>query len=137
MSNSGSSTPESDDTFISVQENFDLNPVLDINSQDSTKSPQKEQMQTAAEENLDLDEAEVQRIFAEPFEEVTVSTETNKKLQQLTEEKEKEREKENEKEKQHLPGDARNFCEGTWFKAVSLNEIEEAKMATIAEKTMH
>ncbi len=70
-------------------------------------------MQTAAEENLDLDEAELQRIFAELFEEVTVSTETNEKLQQLAQEKEKEREKENEKEKQHLPGDARNFCEGT------------------------
>ncbi len=36
-----------------------------------------------------------------------------------------------------LPGDARKFCEGTRFKAVSMNEIEEAKMATITEKTMN
>ncbi len=130
MSNSGSSTPESDDTFISVQENFELNPVLDINTQESEKSEQNNSTKilanedTALDVDLQLDKEELERIFSEPFEEVTVSTETNEMLAQLAKEKEKEM----------LPGDVRKLCEGTHFKAICMNEIEKAKMATIAEK---
>ncbi len=138
MSNSGSSTPESDDTFISVQENFDLNPVLDINTQESVQEDNNVPHSNDPRSNdadVYLDQQELERIFSKPFEEVIVSEETNLKLEQLA--KEKENQEDNKKGKELLPGDARRFYEGTRFKAVSLNEIEEAKMATIAEKTMN
>ena len=101
MSNSGFSTPESDDSFKSVQENFDLNPTIEIDTQESTKSPEKRENLPSPdneETGIDLDNIELERIFAEPFEEVTVSSETNAKLEQLA--------KQTENENQILPGDA-------------------------------
>ncbi len=126
MSKSGDSSPESNDSFKSAQENFELNPALDINSQES-ENTQNNVSDANLWQTLDLDTEELNRIFSEPFEEITVSSKTNEKLEKLAAEKNKEL----------LPGDTRKLCKGSHFKAVSLNEIEAVKMATIAEKMMN
>ncbi len=93
MSNSGTSTPERNDSFKSMQENFDLNAQFDPDTQESEKSQQNNITKISANENedtdLQLDKDELERIFSEPFEEVTVSTETNEKLAQLANENRK------------------------------------------------
>ena len=102
MSNSGSSTPESDDTFISVQENFDLNPILDINTQESVQEDNNVPHSNDPRSNdadVYLDQQELERIFSKPFEKVIVSEETNLKLEQLAKKRKRKSRRQRERER--------------------------------------